>query len=57
LHRRHECEAFHDGGLLLVVDMTVWPHSSPQEPAPGENVRVVLRPCTYKLVKVEQLGG
>jgi hypothetical protein len=40
-----------------VKDMTVWPLSGPQEPAPGEKVRVVLKPCTYKLVKVEKLGG
>jgi len=42
------------GDIVKVVD--VWPLSGPQEPAPSQKVRLVLRPCTFKLVKVERIA-
>lgn len=39
----------------VVLDMTVWPLSGPQEPAPGHKVRLVMRPCSLKPISATKL--
>lgn len=39
----------------VVLDMTVWPLSGPQEPAPGHKVRLVMQACSLKPISAAKL--
>jgi hypothetical protein len=39
----------------VVLDMTVWPLSQPQEPAPGHKVRLVMQACSLKPISATKL--